>query len=462
MNISYKLHKRRSGPSILAGLCLTMIILSFPGTHVFAQDQYIYPLRMEPGKRYVVDQHGKPFFWSGEAAWSLIAQLNKKETELYLDNRKEKGVTILMVNLLEHKFSDHAPANYYKDQPFTGKPFRTPNEPYFTYADWVIREAGNRGMAVLLCPLYLGWKYGDEGWGGELKKASDEDLEYWGNYIGKRYKDYKNIVWCVGGDADPSLEREKVLSFVRGLKEADDGSHIFSAHCIPEEFAVTHWDGEKWLNVNNVYSYSKSLYQLCKTAYERKPVMPFYLIESAYENEHNSTPEQLRREAYWPVLSGGMGYVFGNCPIWHFSSDSSYCQWTPWQTQLDGPGSMSMMYLQRLMLSRPWFLLEPDFNHVVLVAGYGVWGSEDYVTAAKSSDGSTMIAYMPRAREVSVNLNKLKCDEVRCWWYNPASGEASEIGNFKAMGIRKFMPPSTGDRVLVIDDNSRNFPVPGR
>ena len=46
--------------------------------------------------------------------------------------------------------------------------------------------------------------------------------------------------------------------------------------------------------------------------------MPFFLMESAYENEHDAGEQRLRAQAYQAILSGAMGHLFGNNPIWHF------------------------------------------------------------------------------------------------------------------------------------------------
>ncbi|MBK8884145.1 MAG: DUF4038 domain-containing protein [Bacteroidales bacterium] len=53
---------------------------------------YAYPLKAIPGQRYLADSRGKPFFWSGDAAWSLIAQPSLKDADLYLENRKGKRI----------------------------------------------------------------------------------------------------------------------------------------------------------------------------------------------------------------------------------------------------------------------------------------------------------------------------------------------------------------------------------
>jgi hypothetical protein len=190
--------------------------------------------------------------------------------------------------------------------------------------------------------------------------------------------------------------------------------------------------------------------------------MPYFMMESAYENEHNSTPQQLRSEAYWPLLCGAMGHIFGNCPIWHFSSTPGWCGISDWKAQLNLPGSVSMDYLQKLFRSRPWHLLVPDFDHKVIIDGYGQWGSKDWITAACTSDGKTIIAYMPSGRQVTIDLSMINGKKARCWWYNPENGIVVDKGTFPAEGPRQFIPPSDSDWILVIDDASCKYSPPGK
>ena len=46
--------------------------------------------------------------------------------------------------------------------------------------------------------------------------------------------------------------------------------------------------------------------------------MPFFLIESAYENEHGAGELRVRIQAYQALLSGASGHIYGNNPVWHF------------------------------------------------------------------------------------------------------------------------------------------------
>lgn len=423
--------------------------------------QYSYPLKLAgQGKRYLVDQKNKPFFWSGDTGWSLIAQLSREEADLYLTNRQEKGFTVILVNLIEHKFSSNAPANYYKDPPFTGKPFVTPNEKYFEHADHVLRLAAEKNLIILLDALYLGYNCGDEGWCEDVKSASAEDLKTWGRYLGKRYKDFPNIVWVAGGDTDPSVVKDKILEMVKGIREFDP-IHLFSGHNSPEMMGADPWPGENWMTINNVYSYDSVLYGKYKQAFELRPVMPYFEIESAYENEHRSTPQQLRSQAYWAILSGAMGHVFGNCPLWHFGSWPSWCNLSDWKSEMDNKGSESMDYLQRLFRSRKWETLIPDFSHKVLISGYGQWGFKNYTAAALTADGNTLIAYLPSMRKIAVDMSKMSGKRSNCWWYDPSKGNAEFIGTFNNSGTKSLIPSSKGDIILVIDNAEMKMSSPG-
>jgi hypothetical protein len=422
---------------------------------------YSWPLKTGgSGNRYLADQNDQPFFWLGDAAWSLIAQLSKEDVDLYLDNRKEKGFSVILVSLIEHKFSANAPANFYRELPFTEGPFSTPNEKYFDHADYVIKSAAKRNIIVLLAPLYLGYDCKDEGWCAEVQAASINDLYSWGRYVGTRYKDFSNILWVIGGDTDPSRVKDKVLEMVKGIRE-NDTLHLFSAHNQPETMAVTPWPDESWLTVNNVYSYDSILYRHFKMAYARNPVMPYYLCESAYENEHRATPLQLRSQAYQAILSGAMGHIFGNCPIWHFGAFKTWCGLTDWKAEMNNSGSVSMDYFQRLFRSRSWQILVPDFEHKVITSGYGTWGLKDYVASAITNDGSTIISYFPSKQTVTVDMSKIAGKEAKCWWYDPSCGKAILIGTFETRGCHNFAPSSDDDRVLVIDNASLNLPAPG-
>jgi hypothetical protein len=409
----------------------------------------VSPLRVDYSMRFLDDQSGNPVFLSGDAAWSLIAQLNAADANTYLANRSQLGFNLVLVNLIEHLFSNNAPANIYGVAPFTGRPFATPNPAYFQYADSVISMAASYGITVLLDPLYLGYACGNQGWCAELTAATPAELGAWGSFLGRRYARFPNIIWCIGGDTDPTAVKAKVQTVVDSIR-AYDPNHIFTAHNDAGEFAVTPWSGATWLNLNDVYSYSTTMYADAKTAYRFVPTMPYFLIESAYEGEHSSTAQSLRAQAYWSILSGACGEVFGNNPIWLFGSG--------WQAALSSAGSTSMKYLALLFNSRYWYKLVPDFNNTIITAGRG--SSTTYATACWTSDSSSIIAYLPTSRAMTLTAARLSGSSVTCYWYNPSNGAVTSLGTFPK-GSLSFTPPGSGDWIFVADAATSTFPLPG-
>jgi uncharacterized protein YjdB len=423
---------------------------------------YSYPLKAGPTKRYLVDQNAKPFLMVGDAAWSLVAQLSMQDAETYLTSRQQNGFDLVMVNLIEHKFATNAPSNVHGISPFTGAPFSTPNEPYFALADSMIRKAAELGIVVLLDPAYLGNACGDEGWCSEIENASIGDLVAWGSYVGARYRDFDNIVWLIGGDTDPIANgvKDRLQAIVTGIQQSDD-RHLFTAHNAPEEMAISPWSGASWLQINNVYTYSSSLYSADLAAFNVSPAIPFFLVESAYENEsRNPSASVLRAQAYWTVLSGGVGSIFGNCPVWNFGapSASAFCPSSDWKAELSSPGTLNMKYFRRLFINRHWQLLVPDESHQVLTSGSGSGGT--YAAAAVTSDGSSIIVYLPSSRTITVSGASLASATMSGWWYNPATGSSTSIGSYPTGTPAVLTPPASGDWVLVLDNPSFGFPAP--
>lgn len=410
-----------------------------------------YPVRVSPDHRHLVDQSGAPFLVQGDAAWSLISGLTKEEAEIYLENRRRLGFNSIIVNLIEHHF--RGPVNRYGEGPFTTPgDVSTPNEKYFEYADWVIKRAAEKGIVVFLAPTYLGYIGTEEGWVEELIASGPEKSRAWGQFVGKRYRDYDNIVWIIGGDRNPDKVRPSIDAFVQGLKEFDN-RHIITAHCHPENSAIDQYRDEGWLDLNDTYTYG-IVHTMLLRDYNRQPVMPFVLIESSYEGEHNSSAVQIRRQAYWAVLCGATGQFMGNRPIWLFDPG--------WETAVNSVGSKDMERLFKFFSSRPWYELAPDQKHEVVLDGLGEFRGLDYLAAARTTDGGTVMAYLPTARAFTVDMSKISGTTAAAWWFNPRSGEATSVGKFATHGKKQFSPPGEGDWVLVLDDASRNLPAPGK
>jgi len=401
-----------------------------------------YPLKVSPNHRSLVDQKGAPFLLVGDAGWSVISGTTFEEADAYLRDRAARGFNTVLVNLIEHKFK--GPVNRYGEPPFlTPGDFSAPNEKYFAHADRVIRKAAEYGIQVLLAPCYLGYKGLDEGWYDEVMAAGPGKLRQWGLWTAKRYRDFDNIFWVIGGDRDPGQALPHMAAMANAVREADP-RHLVTAHCAPETPTAACFAGQVQLDVNATYTY-KLVHAKLIADYNRETVRPFFLIESTYEGEHNSTPPVIRRQAWWTVLNGGFGHIMGNRPIWLFDPG--------WQAALDAPASRDLARLGQFMRSLPWFELVPDQRRDFLRAGWGDAAGLDYAAAAVSDDRRVAVVYMPSARAVSVDLRRLKNHDVTVTWFDPGTGTELSAGTFPASGTREFTPPAGGDWVLLFAAN---------
>ena len=142
---------------------------------------------------------------------------------------------------------------------------------------------------------------------------------------------------------------------------------------------------------------------------------------------------QIRRQAYWAVLCGGFGHIFGNNPLWHFEGPSLYPFEGTWEQAMDLPGSKSMMHWGKLFRSRRWFDLIPDQKHEVVTAGIGEFLGNDYLAAGRTLDGNTVIAYMPTKRTIKVDMSKVSGARAVARWFDPSSGRVTEAAPFQPL-----------------------------
>jgi hypothetical protein len=404
-----------------------------------------FPLHVTADGRRLEDVQGRPFLLNADTAWSLMVQLTKAETEAYLEDRRQKGFNAVLVNLIERAFG--GPENAEGNAPFPAEDdWSPPGEAYFAHVDWVIDAAAAKGMLVLLAPAYIGRNCGSQGWCQQMLDQSVTAMGDYGRYIGNRYRTRANVLWVNGGDeaaSDFSGVLSRVEAIVDGIREFAP-EQLHTGHCSRHNSAIECYD-EPWLDVNNTYSSCGGALDAVVADYLRIPGQLFFYIEGDYENMDASLGCLIDQQA-WSMLAGATGHVFGNNPIWRFGAG--------WEDELDSPGSLAMKHLSDLFLSRAWFRLVPDTTGAVLVSG-----ASDDANAAQTSDGESIVVYVPSSRTIGVNLAGLATNVARAWWFDPANGNGSAIGLLQATGTQSFSAP--GRRLLVVDDAAANLPPPG-
>ncbi|HKW84380.1 MAG TPA: DUF4038 domain-containing protein, partial [Burkholderiaceae bacterium] len=359
-----------------------------------------WPLHVESGKRYLVDAQNRPFLIQGDSPWSLISRLTRENVDLYLETRRQQGFNTVMTNLIEHQFTDNPPNNAYGAAPFTrAGDFSTPNEAYFAHAEYVIAKAKEKGILVLLCPAYLGYQGGSEGWYSEMQSNGATKLRAYGQWVANRFKAYDNIIWVEGGDYNPpdkSLTRA-VANGIRDVDTAGKWPQTFHGSRGTGALEFLSTSSDPWLTVNNIYTDVSTVVSEARGQYAGS-TMPFFLIEAGYEN-NDVDDAGVRAQAYQAVLSGAMGQMMGNFPVWYFGSG--------WKSALSSKGATTVGYLPKLfaLTGIAWQNLVPDSNSSVLTSSPG--SGIDRAAAARVSDGSAVLVYSRQSTTMTISMTKL-------------------------------------------------------
>lgn len=385
----------------------------------------LYPLRVERGKRHLVDASGRPYLITGDSAWSLLAQCGRAEIDEYLRDRQQRGFNAVLVNLLECHFSRRPPYNAENQLPFDSPrrfdnvaeylkrvDYDTPNPAYFELFDHLLRQAAALGILVLVAPTYPGYEGGEQGWWVAMKRNGAQRLRSYGRFLGRRYREHRNLLWVQGGDYDVP-DRDLVDAVAEGIREYDRGNlHTFHGG---RGTGAHDWMGQaRWLDLGNVYT-GEVVYEKALRYRAQRPDEPYFLIEAYYEKA-KPDPRMTRAQAYQALLCGASGQLSGHFDLWQFPSN--------WRDLLDSNTSRSMTQLSRLFAGLPWWRLQPDLEGRVLRGDLG--SGLDRALCAFDPDGGLAVLYAPTPRPLEIDLSWRAGPVPRLTWFDPADGRRVE------------------------------------
>ena len=417
----------------------------------------VYPLKVSANKRYLVDRNGKPFLITADSPQDLIGRLTEAEADSYFADRQAHGfntmgwidVTCAGKDSPDNKDSRTVdglvPFNGYLagGSDYEHYDLSTPNEAYFMRLDHIVKLAAKHGLFVFLDPMET------NGWLKTLHANGLKAAYAFGQYLGNRYKDAPNVGWISGNDFitwKDAKDDELVEAVAEGIRSV-----------APKQLQTVElnyqnsssFDDPTWIpiiDLNGTYAYAPTYIQTLK-GYNQSPHAPVFLMEAHYDQENVGEPPDygtssvLRREEYWAMLSGSAGQFYGNFYTWSFAPG--------WKHYIDTWGVTQLTIWKKMFSSVAWFDLVPDQDHSVVTGGLGTVGDfktpvrlSDYCTAAKTQDGSLVVAYMPTARTITVNMGSLKSPALGTW-FDPTDGVYTPVsaGRLENKGLRQFTPP---------------------
>lgn len=433
-------------------------------------------LHVSSNGRYLATPSNQPFFLVGDTAWSLALSLTESEASFYLSTRAGQGFNTIFFDAVGLKsivsgvstdrngnapFNGTLPGGQYdvSTVPAAGDTTTSAGR-YWQHVDNLITMANNLGIEIALdvydtyCPWFqTGTRDGNS-------PSSTAKLQAYGQFLGRRYGAFPNIIWVFGNDYLVSSAGDAdMAAVIQGIRQFDTVHPITLEMDSAAGFPPAAFDSANlrpWLALNGIYLYNTGPYRSIYLAqYNRSDFGPVFNSETGYELNTGIgvTPTTVRLGHYVMLLSGSVGDLYGNERVGGAFSGGPFA--ADWQTQLQSQGAREMTHFATFLASIPWATLVPDQSGLVFS---GVGSPTDY-SGAWAIDGTLAVGYKPptgtSGQNFLINMSRFT-GLVTARWFDPTAGRYATIGTGLAnSGTRTFTSPGANsagqnDWVLVL------------
>nr|WP_232065312.1 glycoside hydrolase family 140 protein [Rhodocytophaga rosea] len=432
-------------------------------------------LKVSPNKRYLVKADGTPFFYLGDTAWELFHRLNREEADRYLQNRADKGFTVIQAVALA-ELDGLTDPNPYGHIPLKNNDPTQPNEDYFKHVDYIVNKAQSLGLYISMLPTW-GDKIFKDKWGAGPEIFTTQSAKVYGQFLGKRYAN-KPIIWVLGGDRNPRDEKDIAIwrAMAEGIIAGAGGTDktTMTYHPQPKEDggSSTWFHNDEWLDFNMFqtgHCRNSNLYEKITHDYNLTPVKPTMDGEPIYEDHPvcfnakdlgYSAAYDVRRAAYLDLFAGAFGHTYGCHAVWQMYAPNRKAvngPLKPWFESIDLPGAEDMTHVRALMESRPILDRVPDQSLLTTDA----YAEGDRIQATRGKD--YLFVYTTTGRPFTLAMGKISGKQVKGFWFDPREGKSTPVEAVNNTGTHSFTPPSKGlgkDWILILDDASKNYKEP--
>jgi hypothetical protein len=426
-------------------------------------------LKVSENGHYLMEA-GKPFFLLADTAWNMDA-LTDEEIDRYLTNRAGHGFNAVMFCL---DFAPQASSeNAYGQTAYVGDDKSELNPQYFAHVDLAVEKARELELYAM---VYSMWG----GHAGTMNGYSVAHLHDIGVKLGEHFKGKKNVILVAGGESTPDfVSADRVNAIGAGLKGGCADENLVTIHSRSDQSSSRWLSGSQWLDfyMSQVKS-GKGGERADMTPYVAadfwlKNPKPSMVGEHRYEVGTEEDPVIQRRGLYLSVFAGGCGYAYGHNALWqmtpHTAQQWMLSGWNPgvkyWTQALDTVAVDQLQHIMGLLYSRPYFERIPDQSVIASEQNRDiadrVEGTRDGTIG--KNDATYVMIYRASEKPLTVNTEVIGGKVLNIWWFNPATGKATELK--KGIGNKgKFILAAEvgkSDGVVVVDDAGSKYGAPG-
>jgi hypothetical protein len=298
-------------------------------------------------------------------------------------------------------------------------------------------------------------------------------MKSYGEFLGKRFKAYANIIWVLGGDVQADAGGN-FLDHYRAMAEGiiagitGETVHWHEASPLWDQALMTyHPDGsplinssrwfheDPWMDFNMIETHKSrdKVYQAVQRDYVLDdPVKPTVMAEPDYEGANPNMVTagvHIRRQALQSYFAGAAGFTYGG----KIDQEGNGPLWSPynnWKGMLDMEGARSMTNIKSFCLDHSW----PDWTPAHDVVQFNLGEGELQKVAVYTQPDSTCLIYFPDNSPADLDLANhfTKIEKITAQWYNPTTDSyAEEINQDLTDGIVKTQPPDMWtDAILIL------------
>ena len=421
-------------------------------------------LRVAGNRRHFEHADGTPFLWIGDTVWNGPLKATPRDWRVFLRDRVAKGFNA--IQFVPTQWVAGA-GNADLRHAYVGTDSIRIDPSFFQWLDLRVDAINEHGM--LAVPALI-WSAPSKPWALGLNPGTylpEDQIIVLARYLIARYGAH-HAAWMLAGDGDyrgPLAGQWQRI----GRAVIEDNSHLATMHPMGRVWVGAEFRGEPWFQFHGYQSShwgsQDSLRWITEgpphTDWAAEPRHPVLNLEPCYEAHLDmcGAPAEgrlpfddhaVRRACYWSLLaSPPAGVTYGAHGVWGWELSRQ----TPmnhtatgvapaWREGMRLPGSAQMKILREFFESIPWWTLLPAQE--MLASQPGVDDAQNFVSAARSEDGSLALLYLPAGGAVALRPGAMP-EGTSGEWIEALSGARSKAGT----GV-SFTAPGPGDWLLLL------------